>query len=222
MLHSFHLIFDKTLRTAEATSFIPLLQQMNKAMLAQAQAEYNTLKGTDWEQAAKRTVAYIGVASKLANPQTAIPAYVQDSVNKELAQINAARGIQPSAIFPDLKLGEDYSQYAPRGHYTKSDALKAYFKSMMWYGRMTFRLSNPEETKSALLLVKAIQTANVNGKPGSQAWNDLYAPTVFFIGRSDALTIPQYLQERRHQDYPGQRRRSVCQCGSGSARPQDS
>lgn len=29
-------------------------------------------------------------------------------------------------------LKEDYSQYIPRGHYDKTDQLKAYFKSMMW------------------------------------------------------------------------------------------
>ncbi|MFI5384219.1 MAG: DUF3160 domain-containing protein, partial [Methanosarcina thermophila] len=39
-----------------------------------------------------------------------------------------------------------YSQYIPRGHYERSDLLKAYFKSMMWYGRMTFRVNNEDET----------------------------------------------------------------------------
>ncbi len=186
LLHSFHLVFDKVLRTAEQKYFIPLLQKMNSAALAQADAEYQAAKGTDWEQAAQRTVAYLGVASKLANPDAKIPAYVQDSVTKELALINAASGIQPSVIFPELDNGEDYSQYIPRGHYTKSEELKAYFRSMMWYGRMTFRLSKPEETKSALLLVRAI-------RPTLEMWNDLYAPTVFFVGESDSLTIPQYI-----------------------------
>ncbi len=30
-------------------------------------------------------------------------------------------------------------------------------------------------------------------RTGLEAWNDLYAPTGFFVGRSDDLTIPQYL-----------------------------
>ncbi len=193
LLHSFHLVFDKVLRTAESSYFVPLLQDMNAALLSQTDAQYQALKSTDWEAAAQRTVAYLGVAAKLADPSIPIPAYVQDSVNKELALINAAQGIAPSVIFPELKEGEDYSQYIPRGHYTRSDALKTYFRSMMWYGRLTFRLSKPEETKSALLLVQAVRTAKVNGKRGLDAWNDLYAPTVFFVGHSDALTIPQYI-----------------------------
>ncbi|MCK6440461.1 MAG: DUF3160 domain-containing protein, partial [Planctomycetes bacterium] len=33
---------------------------------------------------------------------------------------------------------EDYSQYVPRGHYTRSELLKRYFKAVMWFGRMSF------------------------------------------------------------------------------------
>ena len=101
-------------------------------------------------------------------------------------------------VFPGLENGEDYTQYIPRGHYTRSEALKAYFKSMMWYGRMTFRLktANPEigkeETRSAILLVYALNSARIGDQPALQAWADLYAPTVFFVGRSDDLTIIQY------------------------------
>src|SRR5690606_18485085 len=98
-----------------------------------------------------------------------------------------------------LEFGEDYTQYIARGHYTISEELTAYFKSMMWYGRMTFRLKtdNPDvgraETRAALLLVHALRTAQVNGQPALQAWLDLYNPTVFFVGRSDDLTAFQYL-----------------------------
>ena len=106
----------------------------------------------------------------------------------ELAQIEAANGIYPSAVFPGLENGEDFTQYIPRGHYTRSEGLKAYFKSMMWYGRMTFRLKGAdpaigrEETRSAVLLVHTLRDAEVDGQPALQAWADLYAPTVFFVG----------------------------------------
>ncbi len=128
------------LRTAEQQSFIPLLQELNEAMLAETDAQYQALQGTPWEEAARHAVAFIGVGSKLLDPQTAVPAYVQDLVEAELALIEAAGGIEPSPLFPGLENGEDYTQYIPRGHYTRSEELEAYFKSMMWYGRMTFRL----------------------------------------------------------------------------------
>ena len=200
LLHVYHLLFDKVLRTAEIEYFIPLLRDLNRAMLARSDEVYQAVQGAapEWEDAARRTVAFVGVASKLLDPEVEVPAYAADLVEDELALIEGAGGMIPSPIFPGLEYGEDYTQYIPRGHYTKSEALKAYFKSMMWYGRMTFRLkaAPPEvgraETRAALLLVHALRTAQVNGRPALEAWSNIYNPTVFFVGRSDDLTVLQY------------------------------
>lgn len=200
LLHVYHLLFDKVLRTAEREAFIPLLRELNAAMLAQTDAQYQALQGTGWADAALRTVAFVGVGSRLLDPDVAVPAYAEELVEAELALVEDASGILPSPLFPGLEYGEDYTQYIPRGHYTLSEELTAYFKSMMWYGRMTFRLKtdNPNvgkaETRSALLLVHALREAQVGGAPALQAWLDLYNPTVFFVGRSDDLTALQYLE----------------------------
>jgi hypothetical protein len=199
LLHSYHLLFDKVLRTAETSHFIPLLAELNQALLAQAEAQYVEFQGTPWEEAAMRTVAFVGVGSRLQDPAVVVPAYAAGLVDQEIALVEAAAGILPSPLFPGLEFGEDYTQYIPRGHYTRSEALQAYFKSMMWYGRMTFRLKTkqPEvgraETRSALLLVRALRDCQVSGRPAMEAWADLYSPTVFFVGRSDDLTPSQYL-----------------------------
>lgn len=198
LLHVYHLMFDKVLRTAESDYFIPLLRQLNGALIQRADQVYQPLQGTAWEDAARRTVAFIGVASRLLDPAASVPAYAQDLVDAEVSLVNSASGIQPSPLFPGLDNGEDYTQYIPRGHYTKTEDLKAYFRAMMWYGRMTFRLktSDPDvgkaETRSALLLTHILRTTQLNGLTGMQAWADLYSPTVFFVGRSDDLTVLQY------------------------------
>lgn len=199
LLHVYHLMFDKTLREAESMYFIPLLQKVNQSMLAKADEIYQQLQNEpEWADAARRVVAYFGVGSKLLDAGVQIPAYAADLVNQELALIEASAGIIPSPIFPKLQLGEDYTQYIPRGHYTRTEALKAYFKSMMWYGRMTFRLKGNDsdtgkfETRSALLVVYALRNTQVEGRPALDAWADLYAPTAFFVGRSDDLTVTQY------------------------------
>jgi hypothetical protein len=198
VLHVYHLLFNKTLRTAEREYFIPLLRDLNAAMLAQTDAQYQALQGAGWEDAARRTVAFVAVAGRLLEPDFPVPAYAADLVTAELALVEAAAGIIPSPLFPGLEFGEDYTQYIPRGHYTLSDELKAYFRSMMWYGRMTFRLRTDDpdvgraETRSALLLVHALRQAEIDGQPALTAWADLYNPTVFFVGRSDDLTVVQY------------------------------
>jgi hypothetical protein len=198
LLHSYHLLFDKVLRTAETEQFIPLLTDLNAAMLAASDQIYQQLAGTDWENDALRLVAFFGVGSQLLDASVQVPPYVQELVNAEFANINAAAGMAMSPIFPSLVYGEDYTQYIPRGHYTRSEALSAYFKSMMWYGRMTFILRglDPQaargDTRAAVLLIYAIRNTTVNGIPAADAWTNLYSPTAFFVGRSDDLTIFQY------------------------------
>jgi len=97
------------------------------------------------------------VGSKLLDPSIETPAIVANKVDQELALIEAHQGIEKSPVMnigsgqdtvintpqgsQSLEaLKEDYSQYIPRGHYDKTDQLKNYFKSMMWYGRLTFRM----------------------------------------------------------------------------------
>ncbi|MCK5474340.1 MAG: DUF3160 domain-containing protein, partial [Candidatus Aenigmarchaeota archaeon] len=82
---------------------------------------------------------------------------------------------------------EDYSQYVPRGHYTSSEELKQYFKSMMWLGRMTFKATGEGWTKQAVLLTDAVKSAEV-----MDLWNRIYTVTGFFAGASDDLTFYEY------------------------------
>ncbi len=199
LLHVYHLMFDKTLRTAESEYFYPLLQSLNRALLDTADAQYQQLRGGPWEDAALRTVAFIAVGGRLAEAEFPIPVYAAPLTEAELANIEDAAGIIPSPLFPGLEFGEDYTQYIPRGHYTRSDALRAYFKSMMWYGRMTFRLMTDDsnvgraETRSALLLVQALRHTQVAERPALEVWADLYDPTAFLVGRSDDLTTLDYI-----------------------------
>jgi hypothetical protein len=193
LLHVFHLLFSKTLRTAEAEYFYPLLKGLNEALAEELSVYYGELKGGSWELPARHALAFVSLGGRLADPQFTVPAEVKDLVEAELALIEDAGGLNPSPIFPGYIMGEDYSQYIPRGHYTKSDALKAYFKNMMWYGRMTFRLFDEDETRSALLLVRALRHTHVFERTALETWSDLYNPTAFLVGRSDDLTIFDYL-----------------------------
>jgi len=93
---------------------------------------------------------------------------------------------------------EDYSQYVPRGHYTLSEQLKQYFKSMMWLGRISFKVRGEEWTKQAILLSLAVNQAKTNfeGKSISaqELWRKIYSITGFFAGVSDDLTFYDYIQ----------------------------
>lgn len=184
MLHNYHLFFSHLLRVVERDKLALELKALTAAMLSASQKQYAALKGSDWENAARRNLGFFAVAGKLLDPNLTVPKPVEQEVQAELQLIEDSAGIQES---PLMSMQEDYSQYIPRGHYAADELLQAYFKAMMWYGRITFRLDSEDETKSAVLMTLALG----EGDNGSK-WNHIYQPTNFFVGRSDDLSYPQY------------------------------
>ncbi len=197
--HVYHLLFDKMLRDLERDSFIAILNSLTSTMLKASYQQYQTLRGTALEEPALRNVAFFGVAAQLLGLPDAVPPEAANLVNAELALINGAGGPQISPIWdrPDLpadkKLIEDYSQYIPRGHYTRSEELKKYFKTMMWYGRLTYRLRDEFETRRALLMTQTLRTATAaDGTPAVTLWQNIYEPTTFIVGKADDLSFFEY------------------------------
>lgn len=191
ILHNYHLMFDFLLKQLEEQKLIDELKQLSLSMLSESLDQYNNLKGTEWENAAKRNVGFFAVGSKLLDSSVNIPSIVAEEVNQELALIENHQEIKES---PVMNIGggldvlkEDYSQYIPRGHYDKTEQLKAYFKAMMWYGRLTFRIKNDDEIKSALLITLALNKEN-----NQNSWNKIYEPINFFVGKSDDITYYQF------------------------------
>ncbi len=197
--HVYHLLFDKMLRDLETEYFIADIKSLTSTMLAATSAQYQSLRGTTLEDPALRNVAYFAVADRLLGLSDPVPAEANDLMNAELALINAANGEAISPIWdrPDLaldkKLIEVYGQYVPRGHYTRSEDLKMYFKAMMWYGRLAFRLMDDFETHRALLLVQALRSATTSdGTSAVTLWENIYEPTVFIVGKADDLGYIEY------------------------------
>ena len=197
--HIYHLLFDKMLRDLETAHFIADLKSLTSIMLGSTYSQYKSLSGTALEEPARRNVAYFAVASQLLGLSEPVPAEVTDLVTAELALINAAGSAAVSPIWDrpdlpdDLKLIEVYGQYVPRGHYTRSEDLKKYFKAMMWYGRLTFRLIDDFETRRALLVTQALRTATAaDGSSAAKLWQNIYEPTVFIVGKADDLGYLEY------------------------------
>ncbi|MEA1960979.1 MAG: DUF3160 domain-containing protein [Bacillota bacterium] len=195
MLHTYHLYYNYLLRSTEEHHLFAELDTLSKAMLKASREQYQAFKGTAWENAALRNMAYFSVPCSLLDPNCSVPTEVQKTVEKELSLISQHNVCQmPSPVMnmgqelPDLlQLNEDYTQYVPRGHYTNSDKLSRYFKAMMWYGRLSFRANLEDESRSAVLIVLAL-----NQNDNLAHWQDIYQLTSFFAGESDDYNYPQY------------------------------
>jgi hypothetical protein len=200
VLHTTHLLFDFLLRTIEISHLMSNLNQLTESMLKASIEAYKKLEDKEVKKAVYSNIAFFSVASRLLNDRGAIPQYVKNIVEEEVALIQNHKGFQKSPIFGYL---EDYSQYVPRGHYNVSEEFKSYFKAMMWYGRMGFYL-NPSEslqitegltkqlTRQALLIVKALNDSRIEGKTAFEVWEKIYEPTTFFVGKTDDLDVHDY------------------------------
>ena len=193
VLHTYHLYFDYLLKSLETNELYDLAEKITEDMIVVSLEQYEELEGTDWQNAAKRNVAFFAVAQSILSDGAAeVPTLVEEEVEVELELIAAHEGKAPS---PAMTMGsedlyeEDYSQYIPRGHYTKSEQLKRYFKALMWYGRLNFRLKYEGETKSALLMVSALKGSDEI----RNEWKQLFEPINFFVGQPDDLVYSDYM-----------------------------
>jgi hypothetical protein len=199
VLHVYHLLFDKILRDLERQYFIPALESLTETMLAASQAQLEEVAGTSLSEPARRNLAFFAVAARLLELEAPTPPEVSDLVQAEVDLIMAHAGAEISPLWDredlpqEKKLIEDYSQYIPRGHYTRGPELERYFRTMMWYGRLTFRLRDAFETQRALLITQALRTAIASdGTSALELWQRIYEPTTFLVGKADDLSYFEY------------------------------
>lgn len=185
LMHTYHLYFAHLLKSIEKTSLSDKVKTISSSMLEKSMEQYDALKGTEWEDAATRNVAYFAVACRLCESESTVPDYVTDIVDAETEKIMSADGIYDSAIIEDYM--EDYSQYKPRGYYEGDKQLENYFRTMMWFGRITFLASDESTTRSAVLMSIALKESALTD------WESVYAVTSFFAGASDDFGYCEYM-----------------------------
>ncbi len=192
VLHTYHILFDYSLRILEMNHLYAEVNALTEKMIEKTKMLLRENRG-DIHEALLDNLAYFEVALKLLEPGATISASVQDIVDSETQLIGKAEGIAESPLF---ECPEDYSQYKPRGHYTRNDTLERYFRAMMWYGRMTFHLKpgpdpenkkGKEETMRALLILEAVQEY-------FDEWKGINAPIILYVGKSDDLTVLEYFE----------------------------
>jgi len=188
VLNAYHVLFDETLKRVEVNEFVGEINDTSRILLEEAQREAQALVETSLRNASRLIVMYLEVARGLMEPgftPTGLEAL------QELQLIAGHIGMYFSPIFG---YKEDYSQYVPRGHYNENGQLQAYFRTMMWLGRMRFALLSKglidvEQTRAGLLLTMMV----ANTSDVYRNWLRMNQIIRFFVGDSDDLTFDDYL-----------------------------
>ena len=227
LLHLYHIQFDETLRQIEEREFYDLIWKISEQLLNNSIKFYENSDG-ELKEASRRDVAYFSVGLSLLKPKSKqvcqsehewecgdayfkkedltqysfeVPSFVKGDVEAELRLIDKHSGFSESPIFI---YKEDYSQYVPRGHYTRSEKLKNYFRALMWYGRMSMLLKGSDNVSADALIGAEdarIQTMGACLIASELAtdwelmdkWDRIYSVTAFYVGFSDDLGPYEYI-----------------------------
>lgn len=207
LLHAYHVLYDYILRILEVQELSDDISGLSETMLNEMIEQVELANTESAQKAVLKNAAYFLVANKLLKTQLSEsfnPKIVQRKALLSLAEdeINQIKAHQGFALSPIFGYDEDYSQYIPRGHYTRNELLRRYFKAMMWYGRIIFHLQpsqryggrekGKESTLQALLIVAALHRTKVDGKSSLEVWDRVYQPTTFFVGKTDDLNVYDY------------------------------
>lgn len=189
VLHLYHIFFDHTLRTVEEQSLMPVLQRLTQGMLAGSIKTWSEMNDPQLKRAALKNVAFFGIAAHYLGEPGKVPAEAERMTKAETVLIDSHEGFRVGAIFP---YEIDYSQFVPRGHYTRSETLQRFFRVMMWYGLTPFALRSNEaradETiRQSLLLTRSLHIAGLE-----REWETIYEPTSFYVGSSDDVTPAEW------------------------------
>lgn len=202
ILHALHRSFDNVLSELESTAMLPALDDALGGAHEELGKRARELGAPGIADSAGDVDVYLTVARSLLGGKPVPSKLGKDAeVGALLAKIDALA--PPSAYGMTPLYGGarviDFSQFRPRGHYTKSEALQRYFRLMMWLGRPDtgFVLAPPDpqsgldvhaarEARSAALLTF---TLAASGKLARI--RDASALIDFLVGASDNATLDE-------------------------------
>ena len=188
-LQLYHLYFDCMLREVEENSLLPLMIKFIREM---HELLYNMERWSGFDELVNETAhhnaAYYNIAYKLFTGDyifTPEPGAVDiEEVNKVMKAENDI-----SNFMEDYKTVQfPYSLFRPRGHYTRSEALKCYFRGMMWLQTAAFGTQNKQEVLQAIQQACALKYAKEN-------YDTLNKLITYLMGQSDNLSLTQVLTE---------------------------
>ena len=211
ILHAVHASFDEVLERLEEQAFVPIIRDV---LMKSRDALVAGAKGAPTD-AVKDAELYLTVALNLLRGAGGQPGdgwsggwdgkiQVVSALGQDEAVLGVLKQVQslqmeqePNTVLYGGKRTVDWSQFAPRGHYTKSAGLQAYFRAMMWLGRADTGLNvttapagtevNPErERQVAGQLVLALKHSGGDGR--LRQLDELIG---FLVGQSDNLGVDE-------------------------------
>lgn len=193
-LQVFHMYFDCLTREVEEKTLHPAMVELSKEMYQEMRRVAQNTQNNVLRQAAERNAAYFAIAlAVLENqPLLAVDAEFKEQAEQEVKNINAAED-KPSLFHNYAERFFPYSLYRPRGHYTRSETLKRYFRGMMWLQNAPFQVELNDRIVPAALIGYTL----ANNPKYLALYERVNQPITYLFGSPDNITILQLNDEMK-------------------------
>ena len=180
-LQLYHLYFDCLLRDIEQ-------KKLHDVVLQLCERGRQLTTGTTAEQRWLNT--YFDVGYALIKGEKGALGTVAD----EVEQVNTSKGDTSKYLgYTDIPFS--YPLFRPRGHYTRNDTLKNYFKAMMWLQTVPFGTDKSSQLRCAVVLAElTAQDAKMKA-----LYEQLFEPMTWLFGTPDNITILQVYELMKGQ-----------------------
>jgi hypothetical protein len=191
ILHAVHRSYDHMLSNLEETVLTSALGDMVAAMR-------EGLKTAPASQIDAQTRAdldvYLAVARALlaGDDVTTIDAANQATAEGLVKLARAHAGTATITMFGTAR-DEDFSQFEPRGHYTRSEALGRYFMATQWLARVNLRILETQGDGKVLFrrrqLEDAVALRSLMDARARAGWTKIDTAVTAFVGDPDEMTF---------------------------------
>ena len=182
-LQLYHLYIDCMLRELEEQKLFLLLTQF-------CQESYKAFTVRQYEESGLDTLAamtwlntYFTVANALL--QDKAPIGNADALHEYQQVMKSENDYSKYLGYENAFFA--YSLFRPRGHYTRNDTLKRYFRTMMWLQTVPFQTDRPFDMFKASLLANEI----MSNKSLNALYMKLTQPLDWLMGKPDDVSILQ-------------------------------
>lgn len=182
-LQVLHKHFSSLLQKIEEDKFSPLLSELLRNAFQESLQFEKKTNDAQLKKAAEWSTTYLAIAYNLISGK---PQRVSDEMSQfyrdETERILSANGA--GSEFLNSRVLQ-YSQFKPRGNYTKTPELENYFRCVKWLNTAPIYIKDDERFLSALLIATYIKNSTQQLQ-SFQTFNDAMK---FIVGDEDNLSL---------------------------------
>ena len=157
-LQVLHMHISKEMQALEEEKLIQIIIDITSEQYSSAKKLAETTKNPAIKKAASWNQVYYAVAlSLISGKKQAVPAEYKAAFQYEYDHTTNAQERKSDFLGDSLM---DYTQFQPRGNYTRTDSLKRYFKCVKWLNSASIYIDEDSRLISAILMANAFMQSD--------------------------------------------------------------